>query len=139
MALVVMRRRSSSGGSIPGAIVFAGVMLVIALGGRLAVSLGLVHDADFARRATNVVVGVLLIFLGNDIPKRLAPLASNCGARVQALQRIAGWTWVLAGFGYAVAWLVMPFDVADPVTLALVVGAMLVTAAPMLWIGLRRA
>jgi hypothetical protein len=79
--------------------------------------------------------------MGNDIPKRLAPLsATHCnGSRVQALQRLAGWAWVLAGFGYATAWLLLPLEVADPLSLALVVIAMFVTAGPILWRGPRQA
>jgi len=39
----------------------------------------------------------------------LSPLAANCdGARVQAFQRLAGWTWVLTGLTFATAWLVLP-------------------------------
>lgn len=135
---ILMGRRDAS---IRDAALFAGVMMVIALGGKLAVILGVIHDATFTRRATNVLVGTLLLFMGNDIPKRLAPLSrAQChGERAQGMQRLAGWTWALAGLGYAVAWLVLPTEVADPVSLGLVVSAMFATAAPILWRGLGRA
>jgi high-affinity Fe2+/Pb2+ permease len=124
--------------SIRDAVVFAGVMMVIALGGKLALALGVLHDAAFTRRATNVLAGTLLLFMGNDIPQRLAP-AQCSGEKIQGLQRLAGWTWVLAGLGYAVAWLVLPLEVADPVSLGLIVSAMFATVAPILWRGVGRA
>jgi hypothetical protein len=136
MGLVLVATRGSDRGSIAKAVGFAGVMMVVSLGAKLAVTLGLVQDPSFARRATNVFVGVLLVVMGNDIPKQLAPLTA-CNDQPQ--QRLAGWAWVLTGFGYAVAWIALPVEVADPVTTALVVSCMLVTVAPLLWRGLRRA
>lgn len=144
-AMFLVRRRSGNAGrardSIDGGLMFAALIMVISLGMKLAVTLGLVHDAEFPGRATNVILGVLLLSMGNDMPKQLVPLsARHCsGAQAHAMRRFAGWTWVIAGSGYAIAWLALPLEVAKPLSLVLVVSAMLVTAGPLLWGALRRA
>lgn len=71
----------------------------------------------------------------------LVPLsASACDvARMQAFQRLAGWTWVLTGLAYSVLWLALPVGVAKPAsTLALGVG-MLIVAVPTVSFSWRRA
>lgn len=116
---------------IPSAIVFAALMMTLALGAKLANTLGVLGDHDFAQRGLMVILGFFLMFTGNAIPKTLAPLASlQCDpAKVQAFQRLAGWTWVLTGLGYAMAWLLMPIDAAQPTSLVLLVCGMLAIAA----------
>ena len=68
------------------------------------------------------------------MPKNLPPLSSmRCdGARVQAFQRLAGWTWVLCGLGSAIGWLALPIDAAEIATTVLVVTAMAVTIVQLL-------
>jgi hypothetical protein len=36
------------------------------------------------------------------------------------VQRFAGWTFVLTGLAFAAAWLVLPPDVAEPVSVAFI-------------------
>ena len=72
---------------------------------------------------------------GRDWQRRMLPPASSMpgdGARVQAFQRLAGWTWVLGGLGYTAAWLALPIDVAAPVSMAFVAAAMTVTIVQLL-------
>ncbi len=116
---------------IQAAIVFAALMMTLALGGRLANALGLWSDLDFARRGMMVILGVFLAFIGNALPKTLTPLSAlQCDpARVQAFQRFAGWTWVLTGLGYAMVWILLPMSAAQPTSLVLLVGGMLAVAA----------
>lgn len=120
------RRRAAD--SIGSAIVFASLIMVVSLGVKLAVRLGAIDDPDLARRMSNVVAGAVLAFMGNALPKVLTPLSVlQCdGARVQAFQRFSGWTWVLTGLTYAVAWLVLPLGLAKPVSLLLLMSAMLI-------------
>lgn len=108
-------------------VVFGALMLAIPLSFKLARALGGVEDADLSRRLTMVVFGVFFMFTGNLVPKLLTPLsAQQCdGARMQAWQRFTGWTWVLAGLAYAVVWLVLPSDVAEPVSVAFLIGGVL--------------
>lgn len=120
------RRRTVE--SVAGGIVSAGGLLVAALGLKLAASLGMMGDADVARRSSMAFLGLFLAFLGNSMPKTLTPLSAlRCdAAKVQAMQRLSGWTWVLAGLAYALAWLTLPLELAKPVSTALIVGAMAV-------------
>jgi hypothetical protein len=49
---------------------------------------------------------------------------------VQAFQRFAGWTWVLTGLSFALVWMVLPIDLAKPLSVAIIVcGMVLVVAA----------
>jgi hypothetical protein len=117
---------------IPTAVVFAALMMGIPLALTLARSYGLVDDSDVARRSTGVLTGVFLAMLGNAMPKNLPPLSSCDGARQQAFQRLAGWTWVLCGLASAIAWLALPIDSAEIATPVLVVTALAMTIVHLL-------
>jgi hypothetical protein len=119
-------------------IVTAGLILVISLGAKLAVALGAVHHGDIALRATMAIAGAFLAVTGNAIPKTLTPLAAlHCDpAKVQAVQRLAGWTWVLAGLAVAIAWLTLPINLAEAMSFLLLPSAILVTVGQA--VGLRR-
>ena len=96
---------------------------------------GLVEDPGSGmRRTTMVMIGAYLAVTGNAMPRMLPPTSSmpGGGARVQAFQRHAGWTWVLCGLGYAMAWLALPIDAAGPISMALVATAMIVTIVQLL-------
>ena len=127
-------RRSTGDGlrspdGIPTAVVFAALMMGIPLALTLARSYGVVDDIDLGRRSTGVLIGAFLVMLGNVMPKNLPPLSSmRCdGARQQAFQRLAGWTWVLCGLASAIGWLALSIDSAEIATTVLVVTAMAVT------------
>jgi hypothetical protein len=114
--------------------VFAALMMGIPLALTLARSYGVVDDIDLGRRTTGVLIGAFLVILGNVMPKNLPPLSSmRCdGARLQAFQRLVGWTWVLCGLASAIAWLALSIDSAEIATTVLVVAAMVVTVAQLL-------
>ena len=109
-------------------------MMGIPLALTLARSYGVVDDIDLGRRSTGVLISPFLVMLGNVMPKNLPPLSSmRCdGARQQAFQRLAGWTWVLCGLGSSAAWLVLSIDAAETATTVLVVAAMVLTIVQML-------
>jgi hypothetical protein len=115
-------------------VVFGALMMGIPLALTLARSYGAAADPDLGRRSTGVLVGAFLVMLGNVMPKTLPPLSSmSCdGARLQAFQRLAGWTWVLCGLGSAIAWLALSIDSAEIATTVLVVSAMVVTVVQLL-------
>jgi hypothetical protein len=127
-------RRSQNGAawlraadSVTSGIVFAGLMLASSLGLKLATALGVMSRSDLAQRLLMVILGAFFTFTGNALPKTLRPLAAKCDeARVQAFQRFAGWTWVLTGLTFATAWLVLPVHLAQPVSLVLLLGGMLI-------------
>jgi hypothetical protein len=121
--------------SVAVAVVFGALMMIIPLAQTLAHAYGLVDDPDSGMRRTNMImVGAYLAVIGNAMPRMLPPTSSMpCGgARVQAFQRHAGWTWVLCGLGYAMAWLALPIDAAGPISMALVATAMIVTIVQLL-------
>jgi len=132
--------RPGAGDSIRRGVVFAGLMLVMVLGLKLATAAGLIVDGDLSRRATMIVTAAFFVFTGNAMPKTLTPLASlQCdGAKTQAFQRFAGWTWVLSGLAFGIAWLVLPIDLAKPVSLVLLMTGMLLVAGQMVRLRLRR-
>ena len=117
-----------------GAVVFGALMMIIPLALTLAHAYGVVDDPDSGRRTTMIILGAYLAVTGNAMPRMLPPTSSmQCdGARVQAFQRLAGWTWALCGLGFATAWLALPIDAAEPVSMALVAAAMIVTIVQLL-------
>jgi len=121
--------------SVAGGVVFGALMMIIPLALTLAHAYGLVDDPDSGmQRTTMIMVGAYLAVTGNAMPRMLPPTSSTPGggARVQAFQRHAGWTWVLCGLGYAMAWLALPIDAAGPISMALVATAMIVTIVQLL-------
>ena len=148
LVMVAVRRRSqlafrrSSGdaasvrsfASVTGAVVVGGLLMIIPLAVTLAHAYGVVDDPDSGRRITMIILGAYLVVTGNALPKQFATASSmQCdGARVQAFQRFAGWTWVLCGLGFATAWLALPIDAAESVSTALVATAMIVTIVRLL-------
>jgi hypothetical protein len=124
-----------SAASVASAVVFGALMMIIPLALTFAHAYGLVDDPDnWMRRTTMIMIGAYLAVTGNAMPRMLPPMSSmQCdGARVQAFQRLAGWTWVLCGLGFATAWLALPIDAAEPVSMALCVAAMIVTIVQLL-------
>ena len=146
LALVLVSRepkeeaaRRDAGSSVRSGIVTAGLILMISLGAKLSVALGAVHNGDVALRATMAIMGAFLAVTGNAIPKTLTPLATlHCDpAKVQAVQRLAGWTWTLAGLAVAIAWLTLSINLAESMSYFLLPSAILVTVGQAVW--LRRA
>jgi hypothetical protein len=120
--------------SVTGAVVFGGLIMIIPLAVTLAHAHGFVDDPDSGRRLTMIILGAYFVVTGNAIPKTVATASSmQCdGARAQAFQRFAGWTWVLCGLGFATAWLALPIEAAEPVSTGLVATAMIVTIVRLL-------
>jgi hypothetical protein len=124
-----------SADSIASAVVFGALMLIIPLALSLARAYGVVDDPSSQIQRTNMIlIGAYLAMTGNAMPRMLPPTSSMpCGgARVQAFQRFAGWTWTFCGLGFAMVWLVLPIDAAGPVSTALVAIAMIVTIVQLL-------
>ena len=120
--------------SVTSAVAFGALMMVVPLAVALAHAYGVVDDPDSGRRTTMTILGVYLVVTGNALPRMLPPTSSmpGGGARVQAFQRLTGWTWVLGGLGFTAAWLLLPIDIAAPVSMAVVAAAMVVTIVQLL-------
>jgi len=104
--------------SLRGGIVAGAAILVVSLGIKLAEALGVLDPSNAPQRLTMVILGVFFMVTGNAIPKTLTPLsAMQCdSAKTQAAQRFTGWALVLSGLAFAMAWLVLPLDLATPVS-----------------------
>ncbi len=120
--------------AIPRAVAVGAVMVVIPLAVSLAHAYGLVSDRDSGFHATMIIMGLYLAAIGNALPRSLPPTSSMPGnaAQIQAFQRFAGWTIVLAGLGFAAAWLALPKDSAVPVSVAVVVGGVVLILVQLL-------
>ncbi|MES2898331.1 MAG: hypothetical protein V4723_01320 [Pseudomonadota bacterium] len=69
---------------------------------------------ETARRLLGVLLGAVVVAYSNSIPKVLAARARlRCSAaEEQAARRFAGWSLVLGGLAYVLAWMVAPLSVA---------------------------
>ena len=67
----------------------------------------------WALRLTGVLLGFVVVFYANVIPKSLTRMARlHCSpAAEQAARRFAGWSLVLGGLGYMLAMLVAPLAI----------------------------
>ena len=102
-------------------LIYAGLIIAVASGAKIAAAHGLL-GSEWPARAMMAVIGAFLMATGNAIPKTLTPL-SACSydpATLQRLQRQAGWSFTLAGLGLAVGWLALPVPLANQLTLLLV-------------------
>ena len=91
--------------------------------------------ADTARRAVQIVIGLVLAFYGNYMPKetvRCRP-SSRAAARWQSALRVGGWSMTLAGLGHAAVWAFAPVPFADVAAMVLVAAATVVTMAYCGW------
>jgi uncharacterized YccA/Bax inhibitor family protein len=104
------------------ALSLAGVLLAVAVAMRLFEHHGWFAGRDAALRMDGVIVGAVLVMLSNAIPKRAG------SASALAMRRVAGWAFVLGGFGYAFAWLVLPLRFASPVAIVVVLASLAVAA-----------
>ncbi len=120
--------------SIRNALILAGLMLAFSFSLTLAVRKDWI-EPDTMERAQGVMVGLVLVVCANLVPKTLEPLsAQRCKpAKKQSLQRFAGWTLVLAGLGYSIAWLVLPLEQARIPAMSIVATGLLLVLARVAW------
>lgn len=116
--------------AISGALIFGSLLLSVSLAASLAGVLGLIDGAlahEIAARGASVPAGVFFVLRGNRLPKTLTPLAEvRCDpATLQTVQRRTGLAYVLAGFAFAVLWLVLPVRLATPIGIAVILAGIL--------------
>ena len=101
--------------SVRAAVAAAALLLAAFLGYRVAQAAQWIGP-DEGRLALNLfgmAGGLILAYFGNRIPKMLERFDPTIdAARRQAFQRMAGWTFTLAGLASALAWLVLPLEAA---------------------------
>jgi hypothetical protein len=112
------------------AMIVSSLVISVPLGTSLAAALGLIDGPVHAisERLTNVLAGLCIVLLGNQLPKMLTPLSNAAcdAATVQRVRRRTGWAQVLAGLAFAVLWLVLPVPFARPIGIAIIVAGILV-------------
>lgn len=92
-------------------LVFAGLFVIGALALKYASARHLV-SGDVPMRGYQVLMGLMIAFYGNVIPKNLPRFREGQSSRIQSLQRTSGWLFTLAGLGYAAIWVGAPLAVA---------------------------
>jgi hypothetical protein len=123
-------RRSREVADLRVGFVVASLMVAIPGAARLATRLGWAQATEFSERALMVLLAGFIVLTGNIIPKHSALrwCDKSGGVRLQAFFRFAGWTWVLAGLGLGLAWLVLPLPAAGNATVILMPTAVLLMA-----------
>jgi hypothetical protein len=105
-------------------VALAGLMIAVSLGVPLAGAFG-IGGSTLRDRALGIVLGLMLVVMGNMVPKVLGPLtAKRCSsARTQSLQRFTGWIFTLAGLAYVGVWILLPVPEADAIATPLCAAA----------------
>jgi hypothetical protein len=108
-------------------LIVAGLMIAVAAGLKFANSLELI-DQETVKRGAQMMFGLMLAGYANVMPKQLkGPIRSTEAARRSlAAVRFGGWSFTLAGLGYAATWAFAPISVADEVATGMVALAMVI-------------
>ncbi len=115
------------------ALILAGAMLAFSAAVAFTDKAGYI-GAETAQRVIQVAIGFMVVYFANLAPKTLEPLVAGCEpSRIQALQRFCGWTLVLGGLGYSLAWLVAPIEHAAISAIAILGTGVLMVAARYAW------
>ena len=113
----------------------AGLILALAFGLEIARTLHLIAS-QMPDRLVAVALGVILMLIGNQLPKLLQPMQDEqCqSARSLALKRFAGWMLVLAGFGYGLVWLILPVSDAGQIAITVLGAPLALMMARIVWV-----
>tara|TARA_R110002096_G_scaffold173781_2_gene348130 strand:- start:320085 stop:320702 length:618 start_codon:yes stop_codon:yes gene_type:complete len=93
-------------------IILASMLLLGSISATLFKELELI-DQDMTKRIAGVLIGVMLICMGNYMPKKLTQQSGSCGCGTRksaSLQRFMGWIFVLAGLLYAGVWMLLDLN-----------------------------
>jgi len=112
---------------------FIGLLGLVALFA-LARGMGVINAA-VTRRATGLLIGIMIVITGNLVPK-LRPLNSPSSnpAEAGAAERLAGWTLVLAGIAYIGLFAFAPLGYAARFSSFVGMGAIAVIAVNWTWL-----
>ena len=105
---------------ITGGLTIAFALLSVAGGLAYGRRMGFVSP-DLSVRGTMAAIGLMLAFYGNAIPK----VITVATPRARAIQRFAGWAFVLAGLAYAAIWALAPMNQAAEAASSAVAAALL--------------
>jgi hypothetical protein len=116
------------------AIALAVLFLAAAFGLKLAETSGLI-GAEMAQRTVMAIIGLVLAGYANLLPKQIGRRRPSLAAeaRAQTARRVGGWSFTLAGLGYAAIWVVAPLSIAPTASMLVVGAGLAVTAGCALW------
>jgi hypothetical protein len=115
--------------SIKSGLILGALQIGAALASVAAASLGWI-SFDMSLRLTMAVIGLVLVYQANLVPKS----AAGRSAGYQAVKRVTGWALVFGGLGYAAAWLFAPIEAAALVSMATVIAAIAYIFAYRRWL-----
>jgi len=113
---------------IQAGLICAGCMLLLSLAAKFAHAHGYI-DSDTVLRIV-AMNGLLIAYLGNNIPKKAAPHA--CARKAM---RVSGWSMVISGLVYAGLWAFAPIPVAVVFGTGAVFAGVLLTLGYCVWLG----
>ncbi len=104
-----MKKYENNGLPMSSVVGFLGLFAVI-----IAIAIGKetgVIDHDFAKRGVGIILGLMLIGVGNLLPKfRLFDSPRRDPAQTLATERFAGWVFVITGTAYSIIWAFAPMS-----------------------------
>ena len=108
-----------------------GAMVIIAVSAALAWLAPHNISAEMSHRLLGAMLGAVVVVYSNAIPKLLVgSMSQRCSpAADQAARRFAGWSLVLGGIAYMLAWLLAPLELAGLIGGALLAAALLLAVA----------
>ena len=121
--------------SIRSALILAGSVLVSTLLLTLANKLGWI-DSNITTRGVMVVIGLMLVAIGNSMPKKQeGPPPQSVGdiALRQSITRVGGWAMMLGGLIWTGLWAFAPRDIAQVGSVAAVGTATVVMIIYSVW------
>ena len=94
-------------------------------------------STEISHRLLGALLGAVVVFYSNAIPKALVSRARlRCPpAAEQAARRFAGWSLVLGGLGYMLAWLLAPIGMANLIAGVLLGAALLLAVLRCIGLG----
>ena len=93
-------------------------------------------DSETVTRGVMVLIGVMLVLIGNAMPKQHeGPPAQSVADIIvrQSINRVGGWALMLSGIVWIGLWAIAERGTAEVLGVAAVIAAMLVTGAHSLW------
>ena len=123
-------------GSVRGALILAGVQV----GGALLLTLA--HkplgwiDGETATRGVMVLIGLMLVVIGNAMPKKQEGPPSQTVDEIavrQSILRVGGWAMMLGGLIWVGLWAFAPRDLAQVGSIAAVGTSVVVMLAHTIW------
>lgn len=121
--------------NVRGALILAGMQLIGALALTAANKLGWI-DSDTTTRGVMILIGVMLVVVGNAMPKKFeGPAEQTVGEVVtrQSILRVGGWAMMLGGLVWVALWAVAPRDTATIGSVTAVASAVVVMMVYAVW------